>query len=628
MDRGITRWRLRSAQDLARLRELDHARVRPADTIYGCLSAVAAQHPTATAIAQVEPPDLRAPRRVLSYGQLVSDIAAASHLFRGAAGSRDSVVGVLLPTGPDGLVAFFAAQAAGIAVPLNPFLDLGAIAGILATARATTLVTTAALLAAQGTDADGLRTQVPGLQRILTTDVAGSADDFTAALDQYRACRADPDLSTDPQRVCVVMPTGGTTGSPKLVQLSQGAQLTVAWNAGALMGCEADGVVAQGMPSFHTGGSNTLALRALLYGMTLLILTEEGFRSRWVLEHFWQIVEHYRVTSVLATPTTALALLSGKSEPASGHALADFHVGGATVPMELITGFHRRFGIWLRESWGTTEVHGTVTGHPNDGQSPVVGSAGLPIPPCVVRAVILDERNHYVRSCGPDEEGALVVGGSTVGRGYADPEQNADFFVTGMPEGGIWANTGDLGRVDSEGYVWVSGRAKDVIIRGGHNIDPKAIEEVLAGHGAVELAAAVGRPDRLRGEMPVAYVQLKPGFEVTEGELLQLCRDRIHERAAVPVAVTRLEQMPLTPVGKIFKPALRRLCLDAEMTNALTEVLGPGATATTRVDTAGPRRRVVLEVPSSLLTSSVSQALSARLSGYGFVVEVEPARSM
>lgn len=119
-------------------------------------------------------------------------------------------------------------------------------------------------------------------------------------------------------------------------------------------------------------------------------------------------------------------------------------------------------------------------------------------------------------------------------------------------------NTGDLGRQDAQGYFYLTGRKKELIIRGGHNIDPASIEEPLHRHPAVQLAAAVGRPDVHAGELPVAYVQLKPGAGATEDELLSFAREQIGERAAIPKAIRLVAALPLTSVGKIFKPELRQ----------------------------------------------------------------------
>jgi len=134
-----------------------------------------------------------------------------------------------------------------------------------------------------------------------------------------------------------------------------------------------------------------------------------------------------------------------------------------------------------------------------------------------------------------------------------------------------WFNTGDLARQDEDAYFWLTGRAKDIIIRGGHNIDPGVIENALSRHPAVELVAAIGQPDAYAGELPAVYVSLKVNTSTTAEELKQFAREHVPERAAVPVYVEILEKMPLTAVGKIFKPDLRRLAISRIFKTALAD---------------------------------------------------------
>jgi fatty-acyl-CoA synthase len=247
-----------------------------------------------------------------------------------------------------------------------------------------------------------------------------------------------------------------------------------------------------------------------------------------------------------------------------------------------------RFGVWLRELWGMTEVHGVVSGHPN-GIAPVIGSVGVQMPHQPVRAFIVDDKNNFVRECKPGERGVLVISGPGVTKGYVDPALNAGFHVLNTPDGKAWGNTGDLGMVDKEGYIWIFGRAKDVIIRGGHNIDANLIEEVLIRHPAVQLAAAIGRPDPAKGELPIAFVQLKAGAKTTVEELLNLCRKEVQERAAVPVSISILEHMPMTAVGKISKPVLRRSIINEVATAVVAGALGEERSFEVSVDESGAR---------------------------------------
>ena len=168
-----------------------------------------------------------------------------------------------------------------------------------------------------------------------------------------------------------------------------------------------------------------------------------------------------------------------------------------------------------------------------------------------------------------------LIKGPNVFSGYLDARHNTDIWVD--IEGETWLNTGDLGRQDKHGYFWLSGRRKELIIRGGHNIDPKMIEDALLKHPAVALAAAIGSPDAYAGEVPVAYVQTKPGAAVTDQELLDFAAAHIPERAAVPKRVKIVSSLPVTGVGKIFKPALQRLEME---TVVRVEARKAGATIT------------------------------------------------
>jgi acyl-coenzyme A synthetase/AMP-(fatty) acid ligase len=144
---------------------------------------------------------------------------------------------------------------------------------------------------------------------------------------------------------------------------------------------------------------------------------------------------------------------------------------------------------------------------------------------------------------------------------YTDEAKNAELLYLALQDEGPWLRTGDLGRKDPDGYVWITGRAKDIIIRGGHNIDPTEIEEALCKHPAVAIAGAIGQPDAHAGEVPAAYVELVQGASATSEELLEHAKAHVREKAAVPKYVEVLPELPKTAVGKIFKPDLRKLAI-------------------------------------------------------------------
>ncbi|KAA9164464.1 AMP-binding protein [Amycolatopsis acidicola] len=617
----IARARLRSPADIRRVEEHPPEALREGATVYEAIRAAAAEHPDKAAIIQLRSHRVDDPPRTVTYRELAEAIERAANLFHETAAGAPGAVGVLLPMVPEGMIATWGSVTAGIAIPVNPYLEADAVAAILNATGATALVTTPG----QFDDAQlaGVRAAVPTLRRILLVDAADSPDDFAAALAAHPAGRLTFTPSADPDAEVMRMPTGGTTGAPKLVRMTHRGQLTVAWNVGALMGARQDGVVGHGMPNFHCGGTLSLGLRTFLYGQTLLTLTPDGFRDKGVVANFWDIARRYRMTSLLATPTTAAALLAVPGTSSEGHSITDFHCGGSTVPLALVRAFHDRFGIWLRENWGMTEVHGTMTGHPGHDREPRVGSAGLPLPHIRVKAVEVDENNVVVRECVPGERGLLVFGTDTVTPGYLDPAPQNELFVQGLDEGRRWASTGDLGTVDEDGYVWIFGRAKDLIIRGGHNIDPAPVEEAIAAHPAVHLAAAIGRPDPLKGELPIAYVQLLEGKTADPAELLDFCRSRIQERASVPVEIIVLDQLPLTPVGKISKPALRRDVIERVAGRVAAEVLGDSSRFHITVDHSGLRPVAVLTLDDP--DDDVPRALRAAFAGYEFSTEIRVA---
>ena len=211
------------------------------------------------------------------------------------------------------------------------------------------------------------------------------------------------------------------------------------------------------------------------------------------------------------------------------------------------------------------------------------------------------------------ETGTLAIKGPNVFSGYLDAQHNKDAWID--IEGEPWLNTGDLGRQDEDGRFWLSGRRKELIIRSGHNIDPKLIEDALLKHPAVALAAAIASPDAYAGEIPVAYVQTQPGTMVTGQELLDFATASIPERAAVPKQVKIVPALPMTGVGKIFKPALQQLEIE---TVVRAEALKTGATIAEVEHVRDARGAHVIRVR----TDAGATALRSALDRYAFKSEV------
>lgn len=318
-------------------------------------------------------------------------------------------------------------------------------------------------------------------------------------------------------------------------------------------------------PSYHiailTGGG----LGPLAKTMTMVNPGPMGFRHKKMLANHWVIMERHKMTRLFGIPTVLGAVVDLPPDDMDFSRLRFSTAVGAPMPVEVGRKLERLTGRKMGQAYGLTETASGIVYPPKDGEIRL-GSSGLRRPYSEIKAVILDDAGGYVRDAGTDEIGVLFARGPSVISGYLDPKFDDGQFL----EGG-WFNTGDLGRIDGDHYVWVTGRAKDVIIRGGHNINPGLIEEPLYEHPAVEIAGAVGKPDAYAGELPVAYVQLRPGTEVTESELKEFVRARISERGANPADSYFLERIPLTGVGKVLRRELR---LDAAQ-RAFRALLAP-----------------------------------------------------
>jgi fatty-acyl-CoA synthase/long-chain acyl-CoA synthetase len=286
------------------------------------------------------------------------------------------------------------------------------------------------------------------------------------------------------------------------------------------------------------------------------------------------------------------------------------------MPVELFRSFERETGMRIVEGYGLTESTCVASINPPDGESRI-GSIGLRLPWQEMRVMRLDSAGNWLGEAPPGEVGVLCLRGPNVFAGYLSPQHNKDAWLEiqaadGSPQ--RWFNSGDLGRVDAEGYFWLSGRKKELIIRGGHNIDPKSIEEVLASHPAVAMCAAVGRPDAYAGEVPVAYVQLRQGAQASAEELLAYAAQHIRERAAVPKAIHILDALPVTAVGKTFKPALSLREIESVVREEAAQV---GATLTQLTVEQDPKLGMVaryqLEGDGTTLAAALAAALGRHI---------------
>jgi fatty-acyl-CoA synthase len=395
--------------------------------------------------------------------------------------------------------------------------------------------------------------------------------DFDEAIGGESGAALDSGRQFNTQDFSSYFCTGGTTGSPKLAMRRHGNEVANAWSTGQFLGdvLGPGKTVFCGLPLSHVNSVLLAGLLPFSTGAHVLLGTPEGYRGQGVIQRFWEIVEHHRVSFFSAVPTVYSALLE---VPLAGRDISSLEYGlcgAAPMPVQVFRSFQERTGTKIIEGYGLTEGTCVSSVNPPFGERRL-GSIGLRIPGQRMKPIVVDDEGRYVRDCESDEAGLLVICGPNVFAGYVQPEHSRQLWLD-LGDGQRWLNTGDLGRCDAQGYFWLVGRKKDLIIRGGHNIDPASIEEPLHRHPAVQLAAAIGRPDAHAGEVPVAYVQLRLGTPATEQQLLEFARSEITERAAVPKQVHIVQRMPLTGVGKIFKPELRRRETSSAVQSALAE---------------------------------------------------------
>jgi len=568
---------LRSADDVRAFEVTPYADRMAAQSTYEALQLGAACNPNAPAIQFLPKADAEQDPVVISHAQFIARVTQAANLFHELGVGPNDVVSFLLPLVPQSFYGLFGAQAAGIANPVNPLLSPAQIAEILRAADTKVLV---ALGPVPGSDiwdkVQQVRDQLPQLKAILVVHGAGDAANTVINFDEAVA-RQPADRLVSGRRIAAsdvagYFHTGGTTGTPKLVRHSHGNQVYQAWALRLTMPLRGGGTVLFGLPLFHVGGALTQALANLAGGGSLVVLTPAGWRDPGAVRNVWKLVDRYKPAVFGGVPTVLSAALAVPVGDADLSSVRVASGGGSAIPVAVGKAYEELLKAPVLEVYGMTET-ASVHCMSYFGRPLRLGSVGHPLPYSRVRIVKLDGEGRWLGDCAANEIGVVAMAGPGVFSGYLSEQHNRGAFV----EPG-WVNSGDLGRLDEDGYLWITGRAKDLIIRGGHNIDPQAIEEVFYQHPAVALAAVVGQPDAYAGELPVAYVQLKPGISIDSGELLDFVRERTPERAAVPVRLSFIEAMPLTGVGKIFKPALRQDAARQMVSALLADLAPPGAT--------------------------------------------------
>ncbi len=435
-------------------------------------------------------------------------------------------VGIMMPNVAEVPVVYYGVlRAGGVVVPMNPLLKAREVAYYLGDSGAR-------LIFAWHTFAAEAR---GGAEQVEAESIVVDGVDFpdllaSAAPDDHVVHRGDEDTA-------VILYTSGTTGHPKGAELTHGNLISnTAVTRTDIVRARPDDVIFGGLPLFHVFGQTVALNVAVASGACLTLM------PRFDAAHALRIIADHRVTVFEGVPTMYVALQHAPDR-------ADYDTsslrmcisGGAALPVEVLRGFDEAFGVAVLEGYGLSETSPVASfNHPGRERKP--GSIGTPISGVEMRVV--DEEGHEV----PDGEvGEIVIKGPNVMKGYWHrPEATAEAIRDG------WFRTGDLARVDKDGYFFIVDRKKDLIIRGGYNVYPREIEEVLYEHPAIAEAAVIGLPHASLGEEVGAMVALKPGADISPEELRAYVKSQV-AAYKYPRHVWITDALPKGPTGKIQK---------------------------------------------------------------------------
>jgi long-chain acyl-CoA synthetase len=472
----------------------------------------------------------------LTYQGLDEASARVAGLLRERGFRPGDRVGIMMPNVAEMPVVYYGVlRAGGVVVPMNPLLKPREVAYYLGDSGAGLVFAWHAFADAARAGGGQVNADCIGVDEVTFPELLATVTpDFSVA-------------GTSDEDTAVILYTSGTTGHPKGAELTHGNLISNTEVSRAdIVQAGPDDVIFGGLPLFHVFGQTVALNVAVSAGACLTLL------PRFDAAHALRTIAGHGVTVFEGVPTMYVALLH---QPGRGEydtsSLRMCISGGAALPVEVLRGFDEAFGVPVLEGYGLSETSPVASfNHPGRERKP--GSIGTPIRD--VRLRVVDGEDKEVPQ---GEVGEIVISGPNVMRGYWQrPEATAEAVRDG------WFHTGDLARVDEDGYFYIVDRKKDLIIRGGYNVYPREIEEVLYEHPAVAEAAVLGLPHPALGEEVIAAVALKPGAAVTAAEL----RDYVKGQVAAykyPRHLWIEESLPKGPTGKIQK---RDIVIPADLT--------------------------------------------------------------
>jgi long-chain acyl-CoA synthetase len=449
----------------------------------------------------------------------------------------DNVV-VMLPNCPEVLISYQGILRCGaVIVPLIPLVNEKELTHILGNCEATAMITTCDIFQK---NESMLRTIKPLKNIILMdNDTPAGTFPFWSLIRDHSEILDLPAIGEED--LAVILYTAGTTSTPKGVILTHKNLYSNAINAAIAHGTKATDITLVALPLSHSFGITTMN-KAYKYGNLHVLM------RKFQVEEAFKWIERYKVTDIPGVPAMFMMMLNNPE--AAGYDLSSLKSclsAGAPFPLAHMTAFQQKFNCKVFEAYGLSEASPAVSTNYHD-RPTKPGSIGQPMPEVEVR--IVDDQDEDV-SAGA--VGELLVKGPNVSSGYYKlPEETARTFING------WLHTGDMARLDEDGYLYLMERKKDLILRGGFSIYPRDIEEILYKHPAIQDAAAIGVPAPMMGEEIKVYVVLKEGMTVVAEEILQYCQSQL-AKYKWPKLIEFTNSLPRNPMGKILRKELRKL---------------------------------------------------------------------
>lgn len=553
-----------------------------------CLEAGCDRSPDKAALHFVADGDSAASATTWTYARLRTQATRIANALRAAGLRADDVVAIVSPTLPALYAALLGALTAARPFPVNWMLRAPALRALLVASRARAIIALGP--AADFTVWQNVREAIAGLSDVHLFSLAVEGQEAVPGTDLLALASAHDGRALSferpraaPDDVAAYVHSGGTTGTPKIVRIAHRGLVYRLWATNEGLALEHDETVLGDTPLFHIGGLCGRGLVPIANGMTIVIPSLTGARNRHYLAHYWRFIERFRITRLSGVPTT-LAVL-GRNPPTTediGSLRSCFATGSTAIAPAVQQRIIDIAGVRPLMMYGLTENTSNVTIDPRDGPLRA-GCSGLRTPYTQIRIVQVDDAGAIQGECDTGQTGMVLVRGPGVAPGYLDPAHDRGAFI-----GDGWFVTGDLGSLDADGYLRIVGRRRDLIIRGGHNIDPAQIEDALMQEPSVALAAAIGRPDAHAGELPIAFVELNAGACVTAQALLAAIAPRIADPVAVPKEIIIVDRIPLSAVGKPLKSQLAVDVAARVFADVLAPVTGDGMRFAVELRNGGP----------------------------------------